>query len=388
MVTEHAWIAATGAPLQPLPLPAGLTGLYDAHGTLCLLPSDPAACTRLLLHCRQLARVTANTPASADPCLPGTGEIEWVVLPGTGLLPLPRLPAPKGAPLATWIGTPAAQASDLVTITDDLLALLDHLVAAGFHPQPFPATDLWVHGSHLSWLPATLGWPQPGRHPTASLRQAASRTAGIFLRDLLQQARSVPGCEQVWEELWTLCYQLLDEPPGVNSAWRRAELQALQARLRGDRTAAPSPDRWVIVDAVSLQQTLGYRSLDLTGLLCHLLGTERHIRGSMLGSDRLPASWRAVAADADLTWVQADAAPLPLLGEQARLAGTAEMWLITGRPDPQALTAVRPPRGRCLALAPERPLLPAPWSWVACRWEPWLHLGWPKSERREVPANG
>jgi hypothetical protein len=377
--------------VDSLTLPAGVTGLPQRDGTIALLPDEPTLrrCHQLAVRCRQLAS-DAGASGVADPRLPGTAVTLWVDLPEDGCLPLPVCAAPTGQPLARWLRSSDARADVLVTLLRDLVLLVDQLAAGGYVARPLRLDDVWLSEAGLSWFPAVLDWQRPGRKPTGASVQAGARAVAVLLHELLQELREVQGIGLVWEELWALCHDLLEHGYGLNSAGVAAQLEQLRLRCRGEREAAVPVQTAVLVDAASLQQVLGYRTLDLAGYLRHVLGPGRTTEGYLLVRADTPAHWRRLGFQAGLTWLSGDQLDMRAFGEQLRSAGIEDLHVFAGLFDHVAeyLPLLRPPRGTLTLLTPaDAPYLPERWALGSSvpSLHAWHRMGWPVAKVVEVP---
>lgn len=374
-------------------IPGGLSVLLDGAGNAFLLPAERStrAVTRLQSRCRALAAAVAGK-SGLEGVVPGTTRIEWASLDGGGLLPLPAVPAPAGEPMDRWPGGAAATTAGLLTVLADLARAVDGLAAMGYVPEPLGLNSVWAAGDGVSWLPAPLSWRRPVGAPTGESLRAASRTVARFLQEALQQSRHLGGIEQVWEELWTLCYQGLEHGYGPNAAYLVDSLGALKGRVSGlPPDGQPRPVTWIWVDAVSIQRLLKYQTLDLAGLLRSLAGDAR-CRGAVVGNAGLPAYWRQAAQLCGLDWQEGDPSDFRTLGELARSSGATAHLVICGAPADvvHGLPWLRAQRGEVVALGPEQ-AAPLPEGWVQRHPGPginrWCRFGWAGSHRLEVPGN-
>ncbi|MDF2629442.1 MAG: hypothetical protein K0R39_3273 [Symbiobacteriaceae bacterium] len=356
-------------------------------GRFSLRGADQRETLQLAARARALARACAGGAVFTDP-----DGLAWAA--GDPVL---LIPAPAGRPLKAWIAGDQAGAPALLSVVTDAVRLLDLLTGAGYIPAPFDPDEIWAHQGRVTWFPAALGWARPSRYPTSKGLRAQGRTLGLFLNHLLQWAQGVPDIGRVWEELWRLTYRLLEHGCGLSGAWVLHELQTLAARFDPDGEDAVSvPLTWVLADGPGLQRMLGYRTLDLPGLLRHLLGSSRRTAGLMLGSADLPPHYAAQAQTAGLTWCT-DAEPdFEALGNDLQTAGATEVVVLcAGTADRTDLIAslprLRPRHGRLVPLAPDgRPFLPTQWAIepFGRPLAPWLRIGWPGRKILEVPGDG
>lgn len=377
MVADNRPLAPGGPPPERR-LPGGVVCL-PAGDVAHLLPARPEipACYHLLRSCRRLAA------AAADRRLPATQELAWVDVPGAGLLPLPRLPAPRGEPLDVWLQGGEATAPALLAVVQAAIELTDALAAAGYLPQAPALAGVWVDQGTLSWLPAALQWPSRGAWPSAQSLQAGTRAGAEFVHNLLQAARTVSGIDMVWDELWALCYRVLEAGYGLTPATFRSDLEALRQRCLGHAyTPHAQPETRVLVDAGSLQTWLGNRSLDLVGLLRSLLGPSARVRGVVAGPQRLSAAWQWQAQQAGLEWAPVAQLDLRQAADELRsLSEPPTVLLVCAGADAVAeqLPYLRVQRGLLATLAPvpESVPIPQPWELAGVR-QPlhqWCRLG-------------
>lgn len=318
--------------------------------------------------------------------------------------PLPVCAAPAGQPLSRWLDRADARANPILGLLRDLVVLVDQLAGKGYLPSPFGPEDVWLSDTGLSWLPGILVWQRPGRLPTGVAVRAAGRTVVVLLRDLLRQIRELPGISLVWEELWALCHDLLEHGYGVNAAGVAARLEQLRLRSCGERDGAAPAQTAVLVDAVpahtavlvdaaSVQRVIGYRTLDLTGYLRQLLGSERITEGCVLGRADTPEHWQSLGRSAGFAWLEAEQTEMREFGEQWRGLGIAELHVLAGRFEDVAdyLPLLRPPRGTLTLLTASPPSLYLPERWAPGLSAPslnaWCRMGWPGAKVVEVPGH-
>lgn len=219
----------------------------------------------------------------------------------------------------------------------------------------------------------------------------AGRAAGLFLHELLRAARHLPQIDLVWDELWAVCYRLLEHGFGVNTALVKAELEPLQARTLGEPEGAPPPaELLMVVDANSIARHLRFQSLDLPGFLRARLGMSRRIDGLLFGAPSLPPHSRLQAQLLGFTWIESAAVTPQVVEEQLRQGRYQELWYCCGTAEDagELLPWVRPPSGVLLPIAPSRgEVLPPPWrlAGVEGSLHPWRRVGWPGLHDLEVP---
>ena len=359
-------------------LPGGLQGVRLADGALGLLPVPTGlpACLELQRRCRALAACSIG----ADPRLPATTQSTWLRQPNAEVLPIPRLVLPGGQPLATWLGSGEATAAGLLQALAETAALVDALAGEGWEPETLGLDGVWVDAGHLTWLPVAAIWPRPRRLPTGRSLAASGRALGLFLRALLTASRDLRGMVLVWEELWAICHQWLEHGYGLSAAGLTATLAPLLRRCGAKVEAeeeALRPALHVLVDAGGLQRSLGRRTLDLSGLLRHLLGAEQPVTGTVFSTGALSHTWRQQAAGLGF-WAVSPVSGVRQVAETDQSEGR-ELLLLCGCLSDLAeeMAWLRPRRGRlAVVIAEQAQRLPARWEPILLpALSPWYRIG-------------
>jgi len=358
-------------------LAGDLRGVLLPDGSLGLLPVPTGlpACLGLQRRCLRLT----EGGGAADRRLPATAQSSWLCQPTGEVLPVPRLAMPGGQPVATWLRSGEATAADLVQWLAETAVLVDALAGEGWEADGLGLDGVWVEAGHLTWLPAAAGWERPRRLPTVRSLAASGRALGLFLRALLAAGHNLPGMGLLWEELWALCHEWLECGYGLSVAGLAATLAPLRRRFSSDAEAEAPPEAIdVLVDADSLQRSLGRRTLDLAGLLRHLLGAERPVGGMVYSAGELSPAWRQQASGLGFR-VEAPSPGLRRLVESGRVGEAADVLLLCGAWSDvlDDLPWLRPRRGRLGALADRPPQrLPGAWEPLALpALGPWFRIG-------------